>query len=573
MTEQDFLDLVTRSGARTVLEVMAEIPEKERRKFAGAAHAAFKKYQKAWWANQVERTAIPRDIAKDGDALCVAVLATGVPSEIAGYGWRGIPQNIKIADVLKALRPSWIDRWAEAMVEDNPRMLGTVQELHQLDLCRLPDTDAYILGYYAHQRTTADLVSDGFLQRDVWRFFEVEGGGEFSLAAHDKYSGNANAWATVLMSLCAKGTLDRDRLLDASLDALERDFGQFRAGWYSRFHLSLAPTSEELTARVAQYLRLLGSMVPPTVSFALKMLKQIDKISRLAPGDLLAAIEPALQARQKSSVVAALQLLKSCASQHPDRSTEIAIAAASALISEAGEVQERALDLIEQLDQTKNPDILGVLDEYRESATPSAKLRLSELLATQTADIETVTAYPVPALKNAQPVGSAEEAVAVHLELLEDCADPFLIERAIDGLARFGAAAGPFLSPLAKRAGQVRKRLVDGGYSPGKYFQRPICATALAWASGNSLEEEFQPFLEERYWGHRPVQIEKDSFEGMFAARSGEILGLFIRGMPFPCCLHLPTTEAIWTHPNSSHVCSTTAGLDCSRVSRTSSWR
>jgi len=52
-----------------------------------------------------------------------------------------------------------------------------------------------------------------------------------------------------------------------------------------------------MVARAAQYLKLLGSMVPPTVSFSLKHLKQIDKAGELSPADLLASIEPALQAR------------------------------------------------------------------------------------------------------------------------------------------------------------------------------------------------------------------------------------------------------------------------------------
>ncbi len=151
---------------------------------------------------------------------------------------------------------------------------------------------------------------------------------------------------------------------------------------------------------------------------------------------------------------------------HPERSADVSLAAVSALICEAGEVQERALDLIEQLDGPQNSDVLSALKDYRESVTPSVKKRLSDLLGTQKADsADTTTTYPVPELETLTSVGSAEEAIVTYLELLEDCADPFLIERAIDGLARFGAEARPLLSPLAKRARQVQKREIDGGYS------------------------------------------------------------------------------------------------------------
>jgi hypothetical protein len=548
MTEQEFLDLITRNKARVVLKRLAEIPEADRRQFGNAARKIFQRYDTAWYGTYSNGKDRPEDIARDGDALCIAMLATGVPSEFIRFGWRSLPKNTRIASVFAALKPSWIDRWAEVIVEENPRHFSTVQELHHQGLCHLPNTDAYIMGYYAHNQTKIDLVSDAFLKTDIWRFFEVEGGGEFSLASHDKYTSDANAWSTVISTLSAEGRLDRDRLLDASLDALERDFGQFRAGWYSRFHMKLAPTPVEMVVRTPQYLRLLGSMVPPTVSFSLKVLKQIDKAGALSPNDLLTAIEPGLQARQKSSAISALQLLKSCARKHPERSADVASAAVAALISEAGEVQESALDLIEQLDQTQNPKVLNALADFLDTATPSIKPRLSQLLGTRAADTEDPVAYPVPQQEALEPVRSAEEAVAIYLQLLEECADPFLMERAMDGVARFGAEASHLLSPLAKRASQIQKREADGGYSPGKYYQRSISTTALAWASGNSFEEEFQPLLKERYSGHRPFKIKKDSFEGLFAARSQEILGFVQSGHAVPL-LSAPTDNRGYLSP------------------------
>ncbi len=66
---------------------------------------------------------------------------------------------------------------------------------------------------------------------DVWRFFEVEGGGEDSLANYEKYcKTNRESWAGRLKRFSEEGKLDRQRLLDASLDASDRDFAQYRAG-------------------------------------------------------------------------------------------------------------------------------------------------------------------------------------------------------------------------------------------------------------------------------------------------------------------------------------------------------
>ena len=143
-------------------------------------------------------------------------------------------------------------------------------------------------------RSTPDIRDE-----DVWRLFEVEGGGELSLATFDKYIGGklAGGWASALVELAADGTLSRDRLLDESLCALERDFAQFRAGWFSRFHEQLEPTLEERAVRRDQYLGLLGSSIPPTVSFAVKAIGVLDKADKLTSEDVLAHIRPVLQAR------------------------------------------------------------------------------------------------------------------------------------------------------------------------------------------------------------------------------------------------------------------------------------
>ncbi len=122
------------------------------------------------------------------------------------------------------------------------------------------------------------------LVEDVWRIFEVEGGGENSLAAYDKYSSEENRWRAALVELGNDGSLDRERLLDASLDALQRGFAQFRAQWFSAFHEAMRPTPAERTARASTYLSLAASPIGPTASMALKALAQIQKAGGARPG-------------------------------------------------------------------------------------------------------------------------------------------------------------------------------------------------------------------------------------------------------------------------------------------------
>src|SRR5262249_24610029 len=148
-----------------------------------------------------------------------------------------------------------------------------------------------------------------FLKEDLWRLFEIEGGGEYSLANREKYARPEGQWCTTLVQLAAQQKLPRGRLLDASLEALERDFAQFRAGWFSRFHDMLQPPLEERAAVVERYLQLLASHNPPTVSFALASLKTLENAKTLSAASVVEHIQPALGARHKSTVSTALHLL------------------------------------------------------------------------------------------------------------------------------------------------------------------------------------------------------------------------------------------------------------------------
>ena len=90
-------------------------------------------------------------------------------------------------------------------------------------------------------------------------------------------SSSATRGATSFVSLAARDPAMRERLLDVSLAALARDFSTYRAGWFSRFHESLAPTDEERAQRTDAYLGLLRSRVGPTVSMAVAALVRIRR--------------------------------------------------------------------------------------------------------------------------------------------------------------------------------------------------------------------------------------------------------------------------------------------------------
>ena len=59
--------------------------------------------------------------------------------------------------------------------------------------------------------------------------------------------------------MAADGAIDRSRVLTATLDAPQRNFAAFRAGWFSRLHEALKPARNERAELCERYLDLLSS--------------------------------------------------------------------------------------------------------------------------------------------------------------------------------------------------------------------------------------------------------------------------------------------------------------------------
>ena len=454
MTEQEFLDFISSNSAEQVLARLAKIPAKERRSHAKPAMALFKKLDRNW--NAVADTSQPKVL--DEEAVSVAVLATASQSELTKLSFFPMTENIRIEHVVRTLDPDWTQTVVEHFIEDRTFYINRFQDLWKAGLCKRPESDAIILGYYSRwSGTQTEDNKAALLEGDIWRFFEVEGGGEDSLANHDNFlHRDQESWADRIKRYADEGLLDRQRLLDASLDALDRDFAQYRAGWYSRFHVLMQPDGDEIAQRSERYLRLLSSSIPPTVSFAMKHVQKLDKMGLIDPDDLLAALEPALQARSKGTVTAALRLLLNAAKRKPELKHEAAAKAVLALVFEDAGVQAKALDAIEALGAD------GVTDElanYVDLVASSIRPRIADLAGVAVGaapeaelDIAPNEAQPIPA------VASPDEALALFLAVLEEPRDPFDVERAIDGISRFGAALRhdeKTLSPLRKRAKQV----------------------------------------------------------------------------------------------------------------------
>ena len=178
-------------------------------------------------------------------AAFLTMLGTATLAEIkkAPSSW----VDTRVYDVLTSRRPAWLEQWCEWVLSEHGWAWSVVRRMVREGVCARPATEMYFLwmldmGFTAHARQRL-LEDPDLLDDEIWELFRIEGNSQLSLSGADKY-GN-DAWSRTFLELAAEGRLSRARLLDASLGALECDFHQFRAGWFSRFHEALNPAVDE----------------------------------------------------------------------------------------------------------------------------------------------------------------------------------------------------------------------------------------------------------------------------------------------------------------------------------------
>ena len=269
-------------------------------------------------------------------------------------------------------------------------------------------TDDYVLamvgglgGRHEQEVRLFMLRHDHALRDQVfWRVFEVEGGGEISLANIDKFSREEFNWHNTVVLLANEGTLDRGRVLRGCLEALNRDFSAYRAGWFSRVYASLAPTPE--TAADQPLLRLcLGSSITATVSLGVKQLEVLHKHGLL---DAAPFVQACGGAGPKAAALSVLRMLEALGARVAVESDAVAQALALGLGHPHADVQRAAVkalarlgreDLAHQQRDALAPAVAAMLSDagagsaagkgWRRAAKPAFVRRASRLAAARAA--------------------------------------------------------------------------------------------------------------------------------------------------------------------------------------------
>ncbi|MEA2609916.1 MAG: hypothetical protein QOJ75_2159 [Chloroflexota bacterium] len=470
-------------------------------------------------AREVMAAQLKKGIGAAGHLAPTILMAYGTLtlSEIRRLGWRASHLPRDLVDVLRHRSPERLVPIVDFLLDDigGHGAWRVVRPLIRDGIVARPDRPSYTLAMLmgTNYTSAAQVMAEdpGLLEVEAWRLFEVEGGGDNSLANHEKFSGDP--WGKVFRDLAARDPIQRERLLDLSLAALARDFATYRAGWFSRFHESLVPTDEERAMRADAYLSLLRSRVGPTVSMAVAALARIQRAGRLSSTALLDAIGPVLAEGSAGTAKTGLDLVARAGAGDPENGRTAAIVAAQALGNASADVQRAAIGLIERLAGEPDEALARAVDDRLPDVAASqrtAAAALATRLGGDAAAHVAAAAAPKGAVDGAvppstrrpsateparamEPLTSIESLVDVAVSVLEAGEPADDLERVLDAVGRLGAdrPAGfqRLTGALARRARTILDQPERRAFT-GFDARADIAAVLLAWTTGELVERQ-----------------------------------------------------------------------------------
>ncbi|MFI0407548.1 DUF6493 family protein [Actinomadura sp. 3N508] len=377
----------------------------------------------------------------------------------------------------------------------------------------VPVSDGFVVGWVEEGGSARRLAEDPFLEALVPRLFEVDGVGAalaFDAARPQQDETRKGAWAAGLADLAHAGRLDRTALLDGCISRFLRGGTAHNLRWFVGLHEELAPTGEEVAARVRDYVRLLPVAPPAVADTALRQVRRADDLGAL-DGALFEEAAGALLFRPEKKLVRAALTWLDRTARARDRVDATLRAVSAVFTSEALDLRERAVKIA-----VKHASLAGgdVRAEVRDAA---AELPADLRQAIAAAFGEVAAAEPEPEPLPAPPPFTPRKALA-PIGSLDEVASEFIASIAAE---EKWPVTERFLAALVEFA----FRDFDG---TGKAL-RDACSDRAAWLLENLRRPASRTYVR-RSWIQFPVR--RLLFPDDTPARVGEVRAAFVKGKP-----------------------------------------
>ncbi len=576
MTPEDLEELILGNRASSELpEIFSGFDDAERKKLSKAARSLYSQITrleankdasdrlKAFIRKRPKRWDETDQRVREKATLALLALCplSTLKREHVFLSWE---ENDLFARIMLDRRPDWLGDWVthELAKEFSGLRIWTIRRWIKEGACEKPRSDDYFAKLVVELQINDDekpgpslsekLLAEPDLLEDVWGLFRVETGAfTYGWGVQD---GKRESWSDALIKLSESGHLDRQRLLEASLEGLSQDLKQNQLSGFHKFHKLLAPTKEELSARQAEYLALLSHKVGHVCKFALEMLTQLEKVGDLDAPTFLAEVQAVFFQEAKGNAVSALKLIQRAIKKHPDLLQPALQAVAEALQNANPDVQEDAIAILESYSDALGEDLQAAIHRASDFVSVSIRNRLAGLTGQEggpaivpggepdvsgsPADAEEIEAAlaalspgrsqalgigeilaqvsftyrPVsenildheilPTVEPLERVQSVEELIALVSHAVEQVDTPDEIERIIEGISRLGTdRSGDFdakVAPLLHRLNQGGSGGSNGitGYG-GLNFA--LADLILTWLTGKLHETPTEDYTEPEY--------------------------------------------------------------------------
>jgi Family of unknown function (DUF6493) len=462
--------------AKQVMSLLSAVSAEERAAARPSVRRVLKAMDAAQFARDPEKknlwvSAVTRE---QSEAAGIAAAFCGSADDIATH----LADVNVLIEIGSMHRPPGFAGLGDAILERSLHLIHRVQALIAAGLVERPSSDAYFSSLMGLARLTMRgpsleefLAADPGLKQALLRMLETEGTSEFNLAAVDKYTSDEHAWSRRFCDFAASGFYPRGVLHEKALAALERDWPQFRAGWFSRFHEALAPTLEEMRPFRNRYLALTRSRIPPTVTFALDVLTKLDADQPFAASEWSEALAPVMSSSVKAQVIAALKQMDRVVKREPSKQSQFAAIAAVGLTHAVAEVHKAVLERLQRWGV--NDSLRGTLASYAPGVAAVHRSALEKLIGEPGTTRPTTDASQPEPPRAAGPTSPLDPARRIaeirdtdelidRLTYVFECdhdVDEF--ERVLAALVRLGPIADtlrPAFGPVLKRAPKVQTK-------------------------------------------------------------------------------------------------------------------
>jgi len=286
-----------------------------------------------------------------GIALLACATVSDLPAYIDSF------ETELLATVARQRPQKWIDAYVQKeLTKGESCRWAILRELMRHGLCNPVEDNNFILGMINR------------LSQANWR------------ANFDRWSKN-DTWQDAILTLSAEGRLDRGRLLDSAVEALNRGFNKVEARWFTGLFDRLEPTDEEIAERLDKLCPLLRSSNSQTIQWSFKLLKAREKRGiTLAPEKYIDALPDMFTVQSKAFVKQVLKLAQRLIADLPKRQDEIARSIADLLIRDAADIQGMAIDFLEANFSPPDQVLAETLVTYRDYVVTSVRTRFDKYL-------------------------------------------------------------------------------------------------------------------------------------------------------------------------------------------------